>query len=119
MKNIIYYLVLLIFIALLTGFLVQPHPNGMSMAQMFSVSALLALYVVAMSFVGEGKAFDEREVSHRYSANRSGLVAGTVVLSIGVLYQLFTHKTDYWLLAGLIAINLVKIVSLIYSNHKN
>ncbi len=119
MKVIVYYLLLLVFIALLAGFLMQPHPNGMSMQTMLSVSVLLGLYVVAMSFVGEGKTIDEREVTHRYTANRLSLIAGSALLSVGVLYQVFTHHIDYWLLAGLIVINLVKIVSLIYSNYKN
>ena len=119
MKVIIYYLLLLVFIALLAGFMVSPHPSGMSMGQMVSVSVALGLYVVAMSFVGEGQTTDEREVAHRYLSNRAGLLAGTVVLSVGVLYQLFTHHIDYWLLTGLIVINLVKIVSLIYSNYNH
>jgi putative flippase GtrA len=71
-----------------------------------------------MSLVGEGKMADERESLHRYYSNRAALVGGTVLLSIGVLYQLFTHHLDYWLLAGLIVINLVKIVSLIYLDYK-
>ena len=119
MKIIVYYLLLLIFIALLTGFLIQGDASHMSMQKMLSVSALLAVYVVAMSLVGEGKTEDERGLHHRYLANRAGLVAGTIFLSVGILYQLFAHELDYWLLAGLIAINLVKIVSLIYSNHKH
>jgi len=119
MKIIIYYLLLLVFIALLAGFLLQPHPAGMSMSTMVSVSVLLGIYVVAMSLVGEGKTQDEREVAHRYLSNRAGLMAGSVILSVGILYQLFTHNLDYWLLAGLIAINLVKTISLIYSNYKN
>ncbi len=118
MKIITYLLILLVFIGLLTGFLVQPHPEGMSMGMMLSISALLVLYVVAMSFVGEGKTFDERDLNHRYFSNRSALLAGTIVLSLGVLYQLFNHSIDYWLLAGLIAINLVKIVSLIYAHYR-
>jgi len=120
MKKIIYYLVLLVFIALLTGFLVQAHPNSgaMSTSQMISVSVLLGIYVVAMSLVGEGKAADERETFHRYFSNRSALIAGTIVLSAGILYQLFTHRLDYWLLAGLIAINLVKIAGLLYSEQR-
>lgn len=120
MKKIIYYLVLLIFIALLSGFLIQARPetNAMSMSQKISVSVLLGIYVVAMSLVGEGKSADERETFHRYISNRSALIAGTVVLSVGVLYQLFTHHIDYWLLAGLVAINLVKIVGLLYSENK-
>src|SRR3989338_5005846 len=118
MKIIVYYLLLLIFIALLTGFLIQGDAGSMSMQKMLSVSALLAVYVVALSLVGEGKAEDERALHHRYLANRAALVAGTVFLSVGVLYQLFTHSLDYWLLAGLITINFVKIISLIYANHR-
>lgn len=118
MKIIIYYLFLLVFIALFSGWLLQSEPTSMSMGEMLSACFFLGLYAVAMSFVGEGKTVDERETFHRYVATRSALVAGTAVLSIGVLYQLFTHQLDYWLLAGLIAINLVKIISLIYSNYQ-
>lgn len=119
MKIITYYLVLLVFIALITGFMVQGSPDSMSMQQMISVSVLLGIYVVGMSLVGEGKTEDERDLQHRYKSNRLALLAGTIVLSIGVLVQLFSHNLDYWLLAGLIAINLTKIMSLIYSNYRH
>jgi len=118
MKIIIYYLLLLVFIALLTGFLIQGEADSMSMKKMLSVSVLLALYVVGMSLVGEGKTEDERALHHRYLSNRIALVSGTIFLSFGVLYQLFTHNLDVWLLAGLIVINLTKIISLIYSNYR-
>jgi hypothetical protein len=119
MKIVVYYLLLLIMIALITGFLLQDRQDSMSMEQMISVSVLLGIYTVAMSLVGEGKTADERALQHRYTSNRLGLLAGTVVLSVGVLVELFTHTLDYWLLAGLIMINLVKIISLIYLNYKN
>ena len=118
MRVIIYYLLLLIFIALLAGFLIQSDASRMSMGKVLSVCALLAVYVVAMSLVGEGKTSDERALHHRYLSNRAALVSGTVVLSIGIFYQLFAHSLDAWLLAGLIVINLVKIISLIYLNYK-
>ena len=119
MKTIIYYLLLLIFIALLSGFLIFGQANTMSMPQMLGVSAFLGLYTVAMSLVGEMGVTDERDVLHRNLANRAGLVAGLVVLSLGVLYQMFVaHRIDYWLLTGLIAINLTKIISLIFLNYK-
>ena len=119
MKTLIYYLLLLIFIALLSGFLIFGRNEAMSMPQMLGVSAFLALYTIAMSLVGETKNGDERDVSHRNLSNRAGLIAGLVVLSLGVLYQMFvSHKVDYWLLAGLIIINLTKIVSLIYLDNK-
>jgi hypothetical protein len=120
MKTIIYYLLLLVFIALLGGFLILGRPDAMGMNQMLGLSAALVLYTIAMSFVGEGQNQDEREISHKHLANRTGLVAGTVVFSLGILYQLFfKHSIDYWLLIGLIAINLTKIVGLIYLENKN
>ena len=118
MKNILYYIFLLILIALLTGFLISGQNTGMSMSQMVSVSAFLVLYTIALSLVGEGKTLDERQILHRNLSNRAGLVAGTIILSIGILYQLYTHHLDFWLLGGLIAINLTKIVTLIYLEMK-
>jgi hypothetical protein len=118
MKIIIYYLLLLVFVAILAGFLLQYRTAAMSMQQMVSVSVLLGLYVVGMSLVGEGKIVDERDMHHRYLANRFALLAGTIALSVGVLYQVFTHKLDLWLLAALIVMNLVKIITLMYANYK-
>lgn len=114
MKTIIYYLLLLIFIAIFGGFLISQRGAAMSMGQMVGVSAGLVLYTVAMSLVGEGVKQDEREILHRNLANRAGLIAGLVILSLGVIIQLFAHKVDYWLLSGLIVINLTKIISLIF-----
>ena len=118
MKNILYYLFLLVFIALVAGFLIIGRPDAMGMSQMIAVSGALVLYTLAMSFVGEGKNLDERGILHRNLANRAGLIAGLTILSLGVIIQLFVHRVDYWLLSGLIAINLTKIVSLIYLENK-
>ncbi len=119
MKIILYYLLLFVLLGLLTGFIVQSPSSSMSMSQVVTISVLLGLYVVAMSLVGEGKAVDERATHHRYLANRFALVAGTAVLSLGIIYQLFViHELDYWLLGSLLVINLVKIISLIYATYR-
>jgi hypothetical protein len=119
MKTLLYYLFLLVAIALITGFVISANGGSMSMPQMLGVSAALVLYTIAMSFVGEGKIIDEREQAHRYVANRSALIAGTVIASIGLIFQMFIiHHLDYWLLIALITINLTKIVSLIWLNYK-
>ena len=95
------------------------RPDALAMNQMVGVSAALILYTIAMSFVGEGKNQDERQVLHKNLANRAGLIAGTIVFSLATLYQLFVkHSVDYWLLVGLITINLTKIISLIYLENK-
>lgn len=121
MKLIIYYLSLLVFLAIVTGYLLSQNnaQEAMSMGTMIGISAALVLYVVAMSLVGEGPREDEREVLHRQLANRNAMITGTAILSVGILYQLFiTHVIDYWLLTALMGVNLSKIISLIYLNYR-
>lgn len=121
MKLILYYLSLLVFIAIVAGFVLSQNTSTapMTMGPMLGISAALVIYTVAMALVGEGPQDDERETLHRRMANRFALIAGTAILSLGVLYQLFvTHNIDYWLLVALIAVNLTKIISLIYLNYK-
>lgn len=120
MKIIVYYLSLLVFIAVVAGYLLsQSTTSPMGMKEMLGVSAALGIYVVAMSLVGEGRSEDERETQHRYISNRAALICGTIVFSLGIIYQLFVlHRLDPWLLIGLIAMNLTKIISLIYLSYK-
>lgn len=120
MKLLLYYLSLLIFIAVVAGYLIsEGGGSAMGMQQMVGVSAGLILYVIAMSLVGEGHSRDERELLHKYMANRSAMIAGTVVFALGIIYQLFvTHHVDYWLVFGLITVNLTKIITLIFLNYR-
>lgn len=118
MKILLYYIALLILIALVTGFLLSTGGSSMSMNQIITVSSFLILYTVGISFVGEMKAEDERDLAHKFTASRAGTIAGTLILSVGILVQLFTHHLDYWLLTALIGINVTKIVSLIYLNYR-
>jgi len=121
MKLILYYLSLLIFVAVITGFLISENSGGniMAMQSMIGVSGALVLYTVAISLIGQGTSTDERDLLHKYISNRAGLIAGTIVFVIGIIYQLFvSHQIDYWLLIGLISVNLTKIISLIFLNYR-
>lgn len=121
MKLILYYLSLLVFLAVVTGFLISQNQaqTTMGMSTMLGIGVALGLYVIAMSLIGEGPQEDERETHHRRIANRAAMVTGTIILSIGVLYQLFVaHQLDYWLLIALMGVNLSKIISLIYLNYR-
>ncbi|QQS60319.1 hypothetical protein IPN41_04390 [Candidatus Falkowbacteria bacterium] len=118
MKIIRYYFALLLFIVLFFVFLWYQNLNTMTMPMMIISCFLLVFYVITLSLVGEGKQTDERESHHRYIANRGALLAGTIVISLGILYQLFNHQLDYWLLASLVVINLVKISSFLYLEYK-
>jgi hypothetical protein len=46
------------------------------------------------------------------------LLAGTAVLSIGIIVQLLNNHLDYWSLTALMVINITKIISLVYADHK-
>lgn len=118
MKIIRYYFALLLCIVLFFVFLWYQNLNTMTMSMMVISCFLLAFYVIALSLIGEGKQTDERERHHRYVANRSGLLAGTIIISLGIIYQLFNHQLDYWLLASLVGINVVKISSFLYLEYK-
>lgn len=121
MKLIIYYLSLLVFLAIVTGYLISQNSttDPMTMGVMVGISAALVVYVVAMSLIGEGPKEDERGVLHRQIANRIALIVGSSILSIGILYQLFvSHNLNYLALIALMGINLSKIISLIYLNYK-
>jgi hypothetical protein len=119
MKIIIYYLLLLILIALTGGYLAREPMDSMSMPAMLSVSVVLVLYTIGISLAGETNNVDERDVLHRNISNRAAFITGTVVFSIGLMYQMFiSHMLDWWLLAGLIAMNLAKIMTLIYLNYR-
>lgn len=119
MKITIYYILLLVAIALIVGYAISGNSGAMSTPQVLGICAFLALYTVALSLVGEGKVVDEREQTHRYLSNRTALIASTAVISLGVIIQLFvTHHLDFWLLGSLVVLNLTKIISLIYFNYK-
>jgi hypothetical protein len=120
MKLITYYIFLLVFIALVTGYAFTGSMSGqaMSMPAVLGVSGLLVVYTALMSLVGEGRSEDERATAHRYFASRMALLAGTAVLSIGIIVQLLNNHLDYWSLTALMVINITKIISLVYADHK-
>jgi hypothetical protein len=119
MKFILYYLSSLIFIAVIAGFLLSQNGSTMSTNQALAISGALLLHALAISLIGGKVTADETEANYRSIASRAGMIAGTIILTIGIIYQLFvTHTIDYWLLVGLIGINLVQLVTLIYLNFK-
>ncbi len=119
MKVIIYYLLLLVLLALTAGYALSGQAGAMSMQQIYSICGLLAVYTVGMSLVGEVKNTDERDMWHRNFANRVALIAGTAFISIAIFFQLFrNHSVDLWLLAALVVVNLTKIITLIYANYR-
>lgn len=118
MKTLLYYLFLLVAVAVIAGFILSGN-GSLPTPQLIGISGGLILYVVAMALVGESATTDAAEQTNRAIANRVGFITGIVTVSIALLFQLFiSHHVDYWLLVTLIAVNLSKIISLIYLNYK-
>lgn len=122
MKKTLYYLLLLVFVAVCSGFLISQNPEAMSMQLRLILSALLLAYVVAI-YLGErtkpGVIDGAAPLPDQPSTTSIALITAMGVLVLGILYQLFvSHSLDYWLPASLIVINLSKIISLIYLNNK-
>lgn len=76
-----------------------------------------AMIVFALTFREIGG--DEREVHHRLLASRFAFRLGLTVLSVGVLYQTFTHQLDPWLAGTLAAMTIGKIIGLTYGRIKH
>ena len=84
------------------------------------LGAVLVLFGVYMSFVLSENPKDEREQLHRYIANRSAYVWGSVALVVGIIYQgISDGQIDNWLLIVLGVMVISKVASLYYSDkHK-
>ncbi|MBL8029892.1 MAG: hypothetical protein JNN11_01455 [Candidatus Doudnabacteria bacterium] len=117
MKNILYHLLFLVFISLISGFVLLGQAGQLELNQALAVSGGLVLYALAMVFVGETKETDQRQSNFKNVSAKTGLTAAIAVLCLGLMYQmLFTNTIDWWLIASLVAINLTKLITLIFLN---
>ena len=81
------------------------------------LGGVLVLFGVYMSFVLSENPKDEREQLHRYIANRSAYVWGSVALVVGIIYQGISEgQIDGWLLIVLGVMVVSKVASLYYSD---
>jgi hypothetical protein len=69
----------------------------------------LALFGIFASFILREKSVDERDDQHRTLAGRNAFLAGSGVLTLGIVIQGYTHTVDPWLVITLIIMIVVKI----------
>lgn len=86
------------------------------MMVMGMLAVVLALFGVFASFVLRESVVDERESQHRTLAGRNAFLAGSGVLTLGVVVQGYTHTVDPWLVVALIAMIVVKIATRVWSD---
>lgn len=94
----------------------------MDMTPMLSMVLPLALaaggLALAAAVIQERPA-DERERHHRNLASRYAFVLGLASLSLAVIFQTFRHDIDPWIVAGLGAMTLGKILGTAYGRLKH
>lgn len=86
---------------------------------MMLIVLLILIFAVFVLFVFKEKVRDEREVLHRYIANRYAYLAGTTILVLGISWQYFKHDVDIWLILSLMVMIFAKIIGLLWSKLKN
>ncbi len=86
------------------------------MVVMCMLAIALALFGVFASFVVRERSFDERDDQHRSLAGRNAFLAGTGMLTLGIVVQGYHHTVDPWLVVTLIVMVLVKIATRIWSD---
>lgn len=104
----------LIFIAIL---LLNPSNFWMpDMVVMCMLAIVLALFGIFASFILREDSIDEREAQHKSFAGRNAFLAGSGVLTLGIVLQGYTHTVDPWLVFALIVMVVTKIGTRIWSD---
>jgi hypothetical protein len=100
-------------IILLIVLFVLLNPFAWWMPGMMLVSLLIVALVIFglfAAFIVQEKIVDEREAHNRTMAGRAAFIAGTAVLTIGILLQSIGHHVDPWLFIAFVVMVLVKLI---------
>lgn len=95
------------------------NPFGFWMPDMMVMCMLaivLGLFGLFASFILREDIVDERDGQHRTLAGRNAFLAGSGVLTIGIVFQGYSHVVDPWLVVALITMIIVKIATRIWSD---
>lgn len=86
------------------------------MMVMCLLAIALGLFGVFASFILRENTVDERDSQHRTLAGRNAFLAGAGVLTLGIVFQGYTHTVDPWLVIALVTMVVVKIGTRIWSD---
>ncbi len=112
---------IIVSLILVVTLLIIVNPSDFFMPSMMQVTiACVSVFVFGLfaTLVLKEKAEDERESFHRSLAGRNAFLTGSAVILLGVLFGLFNHKVDSWLVAALVTMVITKVLTRIYSDRK-
>lgn len=117
MKNNIKEIIVTIALVVLAVLLLNPFHFWMpNMIVICMLVAILALFALFASFILREKTSDERDEQHRTLAGRNAFLAGSGILTLGIVVQGYSHSVDPWLVVTLIVMVVVKIGTRIWSD---
>jgi heme/copper-type cytochrome/quinol oxidase subunit 2 len=112
-------IILIILISFLAIVATDPFSILMpSLFQMMLALLLLLIFITFSIFLWREKSNDEREELHRLKSGKVAFWAGSAILIIGIVYQIFNHSLDNWLVGALVVMVATKAISL-YKNRLN
>jgi len=86
------------------------------MMVMVLLALTLALFGVFAIFILRENSEDEREAQHRALAGRNAFLAGSGILTLGIVIQGYVHQVDPWLVGALIVMVITKFVTRLWSD---
>jgi hypothetical protein len=101
-------------VALIAVAILLLNPFHFWMPDMMVMSMLaitLALFGIFASFILRERSVDEREDQHKSLAGRNAFLAGSGILTLGIVIQGYTHAVDPWLVFTLIGMVAVKLIT--------
>lgn len=117
MKNNLKETIVTVALIVLAILLLKPFHFWMPDMMVICMLAItLALFGVFASFILRERVVDERDWQHRTLAGRNAFLAGSGVLTLGIVVQGYAHAVDPWLVVALIVMIVVKIGSRIWSD---
>lgn len=90
----------------------------LSMLESFILGGVFIVFAFFASFFLKEKAHDEREETHRSLAGRVAFLVGSIVLLIGIAFEIHSGTLDVWLIASLVSMIVAKIAARIYSENR-
>ncbi len=107
-----------IILVVLAVLLLNPFQFWMpSMLHLTLLALILGIFAFFAVFILQEKVQDEREASHRTLSGRVAFLAGSAILTTGIVVQSLSGTVDVWLVASLVAMVLSKLITRIYSDN--
>lgn len=117
MKNNFVELIVTVGLIIIAVLLLNPFYFWMpDMMVIGLLACALGFFGIFASFILRENSFDERDGQHRSLAGRNAFLAGSGVVTLGIVVQGYTHTVDPWLVLALVTMIVVKILTRIWSD---